>query len=85
MKPTETNPQKRWSRPRKGPDHGLRAWTVHQSYPGFDQQVPVLLLERGLSVKLFLSLEVFDQEVDVALGAGQRGVPSCQWENLLNT
>ena len=54
---------------------GLEPVPFIKFYPGFDQQVPLLLLGRGLSVRLFLSLDGFDPVVDVALGAGKRGVP----------
>jgi len=37
-------------------------------YPGLKKQFPILL-ERGAAVMLFLSLDVFDQAIDVAPGA----------------
>ena len=34
--------------------------------PRLQKQFPVLLLERGLAMMFFLSLDVFDQAIDVA-------------------
>jgi hypothetical protein len=43
-------------------------------YPGIQKQFPVLLLERGLAVMLFLSLDVTDQAIQIVLAAGEGAV-----------
>ena len=54
-------------------------------YPSLEKQFPILLLERGIAVMLFLSLDVPDQAIDVAPGARKRGVSLLPVRNPLNT
>ena len=42
--------------------------------PCLQEQFPVLLRKRGLAMMFFLSLDIFDQVINVALRAGERGV-----------
>ena len=53
---------------------GLEQVPLVEFYSGLQEQFPILLFERGLAVMFFLPLDVFDQVVDVALGARKRGV-----------
>ena len=58
----------------EGPDVGLEQVPLVEFYSRLQKQFPILLFERGLAVVFFLSLDVFDQVVDITLGAGQGGV-----------
>jgi hypothetical protein len=48
-------------------------------YPGVEKRFPILLLERGLAVMLFLSLDVFDQVIDVTPGQPRSGLSLGGW------
>jgi hypothetical protein len=53
---------------------GLEQVPCIEFYSSLEKQFPILLLERGLAVMPFLSLDVFDQVIDVAPGARKGGV-----------